>query len=243
ITVVVSARSSATDDLENILNKASKGHPYKEVLQVFKDYQTEPLKDIDFSKEFSILDKLFEGVSLLGDYSNKTKDEILAQGELLSVKLIASLLNKKGVKATAVDARTLIKTNDAFGNAQPIPQLSKDNIKHYYKNTGKDVVNIVTGFIASNSKNETTTLGRNGSNYTAALIANYLDAEELQNYTHVNGIYTANPDLVEDAKKIRELSFSEANELANFGTTVLHAKTIIPLVETNINLRILNVFN
>ncbi|WP_111308128.1 bifunctional aspartate kinase/homoserine dehydrogenase I [Confluentibacter sediminis] len=243
ITVVVSARSSATDDLETILNKASKGHPYKEVLQVFKDYQTEPLRDIDFSKEFSILDKLFEGVSLLGDYSSKTKDEILAQGELLSVKLISALLNKKGIKASAVDSRELIKTDGSFGNAQPILQLSKDNVKNFYKNTEKDVVNVVTGFIASNAKNETTTLGRNGSNYTAALIANYLDAEELQNYTHVNGIYTANPDLVEDAKKIRELSFSEANELANFGTNVLHAKTIIPLVEKNINLRILNTFN
>ena len=243
ITVVVSARSSATDDLENILNKASKGHPYKEVLQVFKDYQTEPLKDIDFSKEFAILDKLFEGVSLLGDYSHKTKDEILAQGELLSVKLISALLNKKGIKAAAVDSRELIKTDGSFGNAQPIVQLSKENVKNFYKNSGKDVVNIVTGFIASNAKNETTTLGRNGSNYTAALLANYLDAEELQNYTHVNGIYTANPDLVEDSKKIRELSFSEANELANFGTTVLHAKTIIPLVEKNINLRILNTFN
>lgn len=243
ITVVVSARSSATDDLENILNKAAKGHPYKEVLQVFKDYQTEPLKDIDFSKEFATLDKLFEGVSLLGDYSNKTKDEILAQGELLSAKLIAALLNKVGIRAVSVDARELIKTDDSFGNAQPILQVSKDNVRAFYKNSDKDVVNIVTGFIASNSKNETTTLGRNGSNYTAALLANYLDAEELQNYTHVNGIYTANPDLVEDAKKIRELSFSEANELANFGTTVLHAKTIIPLVEKNINLRILNTFN
>lgn len=243
ITVVVSARSSATDDLENILNKASKGHPYKEVLKVFKDYQTEPLKNIDFSKEFSVLDKLFEGVSLLGDYSNKTKDEILAQGELLSVKLISALLNNKGIKAAAVDSRELIKTDDSFGNAQPISQVSKDNVKAFYKLSGKDVVNVVTGFIASNVKNETTTLGRNGSNYTAALIANYLDAEELQNYTHVNGIYTANPDLVEDAKKIRELSFSEANELANFGATILHAKTIIPLVEKNINLRILNTFN
>ncbi len=243
IAVVVSARSSATDDLEDILNKAVKGHPYKEVLQVFKNYQTEPFKDVDFSKEFSTLDKLFEGVSLLGDYSQKTKDEILAQGELLSVKLIASLLNQKSIKAAAVDARVLIKTNDTFGNAQPISQLSKDNVKKYFKEAGSDVVNIVTGFIASNSKNETTTLGRNGSNYTAALLANYLDAEELQNYTHVNGIYTANPDLVEDAKKIRELSFSEANELANFGTEVLHAKTIIPLVEKNINLRILNTFN
>jgi bifunctional aspartokinase / homoserine dehydrogenase 1 len=243
ITVVVSARSSATDDLEDILNKAVKGHPYKEVLEVFKNYQTKPFKEVDYSAEFSTLDKLFEGVSLLGDYSKKTKDEILAQGELLSVKLIAAILNSKGIKANAVDSRELIKTDGAFGNAQPILQLSKENVKNFYKKNGGNVINVVTGFIASNSKNETTTLGRNGSNYTAALIANYLDAEELQNYTHVNGIYTANPELVEDAKKIRELSFSEANELANFGTTVLHAKTIIPLVEKNINLRILNTFN
>ncbi|MCB0485754.1 MAG: aspartate kinase, partial [Flavobacteriaceae bacterium] len=99
------------------------------------------------------------------------------------------------------------------------------------------------GFIASNINNETTTLGRNGSNYTASLLANFLDAEELQNYTHVDGIYTANPDLVPDAKKIKELSYSEANELANFGATILHAKTIIPLIEKNIPLRILNTFN
>ncbi len=125
ITVVVSARSSATDDLEDILNKAVKGHPYKEVLQVFKNYQTEPFKEVDFSAEFSILDKLFEGVSLLGDYSKKTKDEILAQGELFSVKLIAAILNSKGIKANAVDSRELIKTDDAFGNAQPILQLFK----------------------------------------------------------------------------------------------------------------------
>ncbi|MBU3821318.1 bifunctional aspartate kinase/homoserine dehydrogenase I [Flavobacteriaceae bacterium XHP0103] len=243
ITVVVSARGAATDDLEAILNKAAKGYDYKPDLQVFKDYQAEPLPSIDFSKEFSTLDKLFEGVSLVGDYSKKTKDEILSQGELLSVKLIAQILNEKGVETNAVDSRDLIKTNDVFGNAQPITQLSKDNVRNFYKKTGRNAVNIVTGFIASNAKNETTTLGRNGSNYTAALLANYLDAEELQNYTHVNGIYTANPDLVEDAKKIRELSFSEANELANFGTTVLHAKTIIPLVEKNINLRILNTFN
>ncbi|MCH4553201.1 bifunctional aspartate kinase/homoserine dehydrogenase I [Aestuariibaculum lutulentum] len=243
ITVVVSARGSATDDLESILEKAVKGKDYQADLQAFKDYQVAPLPNIDFSKEFAILDKLFEGVSLLGDYSKKTKDEILAQGELLSVKLISSVLNERNIKANAVDSRTLIKTDNVFGNAQPISQVSKDNVKNFYKATPSDTVNIVTGFIASNKSNETTTLGRNGSNYSAALLANFLDAEELQNYTHVNGIYTANPDLVEDAKIIRELSFSEANELANFGATVLHAKTIIPLVEKNINLRILNTFN
>ncbi len=243
IAVVVSARGSATDDLETILNKTLQGKEYKEALENFKQYQKEPLKSIDFSQEFSILNKLFEGVSLLRDCSQKTKDEILAQGELLSIKLVSSLLNKKGIKANATDTRQLIKTDDNFGNAQPVSHLTKDNVKNYFKNNNSDTVNIIAGFIASNSKNETTTLGRNGSNYTAALIANYLDAEELQNYTHVNGIYTANPDLVEDAQKIRELSFGEANELANFGTTVLHAKTIIPLVEKNINLRILNTFN
>src|SRR5690606_40597823 len=86
-------------------------------------------------------------------------------------------------------------------------------------------------------------LGRNGSNYSAALIANYIDAQELQNYTHVDGIYTANPDFVPDAKRISELSYSEANELASFGANILHAKTIIPLIEKNIPLRILNTFN
>ena len=123
-----------------------------------------------------------------------------------------------------------------------MPGLSKENVFRYFKdNTTK--INIVTGFIASNEKGETTTLGRNGSNYTAALLANYLDADELQNYTHVSGIFTANPDLVADAKKIEQLSYSEANELANFGANVLHAKTIIPLLEKNIDLRILNTFN
>ncbi|GAA3634980.1 bifunctional aspartate kinase/homoserine dehydrogenase I [Flavivirga jejuensis] len=243
ITVVVSARGNATDELEDILSKALKGEPFQDALEAFKTYQKAPLNTIDFSEQFSILGKLFEGVSLLRDCSQKTKDGILAQGELLSNKLVAELLNQRGIKAKATDARTLIKTDDAFGNAQPISQLTKDNVRNYFKQNNGDTVNIVTGFIASNEKNETTTLGRNGSNYTAALLANYLDADELQNYTHVNGIYTANPDLVADAQKIRELSFGEANELANFGATVLHAKTIIPLVEKNINLRILNTFN
>ncbi len=243
VTVVVSARGSATDELEAILNKALNGEPFNDAIEAFKAYQKGPLETIDFSQEFSVLNKLFEGVSLLRDCSQKTKDEILAQGELLAIKLVSELLNERDIKAKATDARALIKTDDAFGNAQPISQVTKDNVRSYFKQYNGKTVHVVSGFIASNTKNETTTLGRNGSNYTAALLANYLDAEELQNYTHVNGIYTADPGLVSDAQKIRELSFSEANELANFGATVLHAKTIIPLVEKNISLRILNTFN
>ena len=243
ITVVVSARGNSTNELEKILEKAVKNKPYQSLLQTFKKYQKEPSNKVDFSEEFATLDKLFEGVQLLGDYSEKIKDQVLAQGELLSVKLISNLLEDNNIKAHATDARTLIKTDENFGNAQPIALLSRENVIKHFKKFNGSTVNIVTGFIGSNSKNETTTLGRNGSNYTASLLANYLDAEELQNYTHVNGIYTANPDLVSDAKKIKELSFSEANELANFGTNVLHAKTIIPLIEKNISLRILNTFN
>ena len=242
ITVVASARGNTTDHLEAILDKAAAKTAYKTAFEDFKEYQLAPNKEVDLTKEFSTLETIFEGVSLLGDYSVKIKDEVLAQGELLSVKVLTSLLQKNDIKANATDARQLIITDENFGNAQPINAISLENVTTYFKNN-INKVNVVTGFISSNIKGETTTLGRNGSNYTAALLANYLDAEELQNYTHVSGIFTANPDLVTDAKKIEQLSFSEANELANFGATILHAKTIIPLLEKNINLRILNTFN
>ncbi|WP_026728533.1 bifunctional aspartate kinase/homoserine dehydrogenase I [Flavobacterium denitrificans] len=243
IAVVVSARGNATDELEDILRIAAKNGNYKPLLESFKVYQTSDYPQVDLSEEFSILDKLFEGVSLIGDYSSKIKDQILSKGELLSAKLLTAILIEKGIPANFVDTRELLKTDSKFGDAQPLEQLSKKNVINYFKLHNGETVNIVTGFIGSNNNNDTTTLGRNGSNYTASLIANYLNAEELQNFTHVDGIYTANPDLVADAKKIEYLSFNEANELANFGATILHAKTIIPLLEKNIPLRILNTFN
>lgn len=243
IAVVVSARGNATDELEYILKIAAKNGDYKRLLENFKTYQVSDYPQVDLSEEFTILDKLYEGVSLIGDYSNKIKDQILSKGELLSAKLLTAILIEKGIPANFTDTRDLLKTDSKFGDAQPLEQLSKKNVVNYFKEHNGSTVNIITGFIGSNNNNDTTTLGRNGSNYTASLIANYLNAEELQNFTHVDGIYTANPDLVEDAKKIEFLSFNEANELANFGATILHAKTIIPLLEKNIPLRILNTFN
>lgn len=243
IAVVVSARGSATDDLEEILGVAAKNGDYKPLLEKFKKYQQDEYLDVDLSEEFEILDKLFEGVSLIGDYSTKIKDQILSIGELLSAKLLSAILVKKGVDARFTDSRILLKTDSKFGDAQPLEQVSKKNVIKYFQENSGSAVNIITGFIGSNVNNVTTTLGRNGSNYTASLLANYLNAEELQNYTHVDGIYTADPNLVPDAKKIDHLSFNEANELANFGATILHAKTIIPLLEKNIPLRILNTFN
>ncbi len=243
IAVVLSAREKATDQLENILQKAADGKDYSKDFEKFESYQKHTFKNVSFSKEFTELVKLFEGVALLGDYSSKIKDQVLAYGELISAKLVAKLLIGKGVKAKMIDSRELIKTDTVFGDAAVLETLSKENVVNEFSKLKANDVPIITGFIASNMSNETTTLGRNGSNYTAALIANFLDAEELQNYTHVDGILTANPDYVPDAKKIEELSYGEANELANFGTTILHAKTIIPLIEKNIPLRILNTFN
>jgi aspartokinase/homoserine dehydrogenase 1 len=242
ITIVVSARGNATDELVILLKKAQAKIAYKNDFEAFKKYQLNGLKENVFKDDFLTLEKIFEGVSLLGDYSEKIKDQIISFGEIISAKYVSQLLNENSIKANFTDTRKLIKTDANFGNAQPIDAVSRHNVIEYF-DKNQEVVNVVTGFIGSTLHNETTTLGRNGSNYTASLLANYLNAVEFQNFTHVDGIFTANPDLVADAKKIERLSFNEANELANFGAQILHAKTIIPLVEKNIPLRILNTFN
>lgn len=239
--VVLSARGNTTDDLEQILERAASQSDYSAAFDDFQNEQLSPVPHLDLSTEFLKLKTLFDGVALLGDYTQKIKDEVLAQGELISVKVVVALLEAEGIPAQHVDARNLIVTDAQFGNAQPLLVESQKKVIDYFRENSSRL-QVVTGFISANQKGETTTLGRNGSNYTAALLANFLDASELQNYTHVNGIYTANPELVSDAKKIENLSYAEANELAHLGATILHAKTIVPLIEKNIKLRILNTF-
>jgi aspartate kinase len=241
IAVVVSARDKATDQLESMLERAARGEDISGDFTAFKEYQIAG-EDIDFSEEFSVLQRIFDGVSLLGDYNDKIKDNTLAQGEVLSAKYVAHLLRKRGIQAAFADSRQFYVTNSLFGNAQLQDGVSHKRTLDYFAQFPKGTTPIVTGFIAANELGQTTTLGRNGSNYSASILANILNAEELQNYTHVDGIFTANPELVADAKIIERLSFKEANELANFGTSILHAKTIIPLLEKKIPLRILNTF-
>ena len=241
--VVLSARGKATDQLETMLKQAADGEEFTGALKAFSTYQKAALPKLDLATELETIEKLLRGVSLTGDYSLKTKDELLAYGELISAKVVTALLVERGVKAQFVDSRTLIKTDDTFGNAEVDEAVSKENVIRCFRELESGVVAITTGFIASTKEGETTTLGRNGSNYSAALLANYLDAQVLANYTHVDGIFTANPDLVSEAKLIDSISYAEANELANFGANILHAKTIIPLIEKNIPLRIKNTFN
>lgn len=242
LSVVVSARGNTTDELEALLEKASKGEDYTADFQHLKNEQQYDPR-VSFEPEYQLLEKLLEGVSLLKDYSPKTKDLVLAQGELMSAKLVAALLKRKGLESTFVDSREIFKTDAVVGNAQIINSVSEKLTRDRFATIPPNHVAVVTGFIASTEKGDTTTLGRNGSNYSAALLANYLNASELQNYTHVDGIFTANPELVPEAKIIRHLSYEEANELANFGASILHAKTIIPLIEKGIPLRIKNTFN
>ncbi|MEM9647730.1 MAG: bifunctional aspartate kinase/homoserine dehydrogenase I [Bacteroidota bacterium] len=243
IAVVLSARGRATDELEAMLVNAASGKDIDQALVAFKEYQNSASPKVVLTQEFDTIKKLLHGVSLTGDYSLKTKDELLAFGELISAKVITDLLSEKGVKAKFVDSRELIKTDDSFNNAEVDEAVSKENVIRYFRELEEGTVAITTGFIASTPDGETTTLGRNGSNYSAALLANFLDAQELVNFTHVDGIFTANPDLVVEAKRIDAISYEEANELANFGANILHAKTIIPLIEKNIPLRIKNTFN
>ena len=242
IAVVVSARGGSTDTLEQLLDLAAEGKEYISAFEAFKAYQKNDL-ELDFSTEYKEILQILEGVALLGDYSLKIKDQVLAYGELLSAAYLVKALENNKIEATVIDARKVLKTDANFGNANVLEEVSKENIQRAFSNLSNAVVPVITGFIGTTEDGRTTTLGRNGSNYSASLFANFLNAVELQSYTHVDGIFTANPDYVLDAKRIEQLSYSEANELANFGATILHAKTIIPLLEKNIPLRILNTFN
>ncbi len=117
IYVVLSARGDATDQLEYFLDEAQKGNELADKWEAFKAYQLAPNPSFDLSKEFQLLEDVFQGVRLTRDYSLKVKDLVLAQGEILSIKLISALLNSKGVKSQAVDSRLFLKTDDAFGDA------------------------------------------------------------------------------------------------------------------------------
>ncbi|MEJ2584377.1 MAG: aspartate kinase, partial [Robiginitalea sp.] len=243
LVIVLSAREKATDQLWEMLEAAARGKDYRELFKAFVNYQQHTFTEVDLSDAFQGLEQLLEGARLLGDYSPKVRDQVWAFGELIASRLLAELLGQRGVPSEWVDSRELLKTDACFGDAHILENLSRENVLKRFSGLPPDTVPVVTGFIASTENDETTTLGRNGSNYTASLLANFLNADELENYTHVDGIYTANPDLVADARRISHLSYNEANELANFGASILHAKTIIPLLEKNIPLRIRNTFD
>ncbi|MEJ2595858.1 MAG: aspartate kinase, partial [bacterium] len=242
VAVVVSARGDSTDVLENLLLRASRGDAFAELLNDFFHYQMVPSEKLAFDKEKRVLGELLFAVSLTREYSQALKDRVMAYGELISAKTITQLLLQRGLKTLFVDSRELLVTG-VNGSRKVLHEESEKRVLQFFKQLSPDTVPIITGFIASDMKGNTTTLGRNGSNYTATLLASYLNAREVQNWTNIDGIYTADPRMVEDARKIELLTYREANELANFGANILHAKTILPLIEKQIPIRILNSFH
>lgn len=170
------------------------------------------------------------------------KDEVVSHGEQLSSKLLAAVLRGRGLKARQVDARRCVITDDEHGRANP---LKEETDRHTREELGPLVdageVPVLGGFIASSAATgATTTLGRGGSDYTAGLVGAALRSEEIQIWTDVSGVLTADPRVVSEARTIPRLSYAEAAELAYFGAKVLHPKTILPAVVRNVPVRICN---
>ena len=239
--IVVSAIGNTTDLLLELLQKAKENKPYTDHLQELKTLNF--YQKINTEEHFKLIENILQGVSLIQDYSSKVQDLLLAQGELISSKVVTQLLLNQGLQATFVNSTQFIKTDAYFTAANVNETLTELAVQKEFKKLADKNLIVLGGFIGSTTENEVTTLGRNGSNLTAALIANYTQAEEFLNFTHVDGIYTANPEWVVSAKRIEQLNYSEANELATFGASILHAKTIVPLIEKKIPLRILNTLN
>lgn len=169
------------------------------------------------------------------------QDEIVSYGEQLSALLLAAVLRARKLHARYVDARKCIVTDDEFGNAAPLYEETQTHTRsHLLPHLEASQIPVMGGFIASSLKNATTTLGRGGSDFTAALVGASLDAREIQIWTDVTGVLTADPRVVPSARTVSRLSYKEAAELAYFGAKVLHPKTIQPAVERGIPVRICN---
>jgi aspartate kinase len=168
------------------------------------------------------------------------QDEIVAFGEHLSSQLLAAVLRENGLAAGYVDARRCIRTNEEYGSATPLPATNETTRAEISPLLHSAKIPVLGGFIGSTDKGVTTTLGRGGSDYTAALIGAALEAREIQIWTDVSGVLTADPRVVARAKTIPVLSYQEAAELAYFGAKVLHPKTIQPAIDKAIPVRVCN---
>jgi aspartate kinase len=185
--------------------------------------------------------QLIHCVSILQELTPRTLDQFAAYGELCSSLLLTHELRRLGVAAALVDARKVLVTDDEFGKATPLFKLTKRNARvHMWPMLRKGQVVVTQGFIGSTRSGVTSTLGRGGSDYSAAIFGSVLDAEEIQIWTDVEGILTADPSVIAEARSIPEMTFQEAAELAYFGARVLHPSTIAPAVHKNIPVRVLN---
>ncbi|MBI4428285.1 MAG: lysine-sensitive aspartokinase 3 [Ignavibacteriales bacterium] len=250
--VVVSACAGVTSSLIEIAGNASKGLETEALEQLsllrvrhkkialelqLNDETVLPLLDRDFDE----IRRAVQGIFALRELTPKTLDYITAFGELWSSTLLGAGLSQSQIPVQVVDARTILVTNSNFTFAEPILDDTREKALGVFSPLIDNGTVVVTqGFIGATKDGITTTIGRGGSDYSASIFGSVLNADEIQIWTDVDGILTADPSILPEARLIKEMTFNEASELAYFGARVLHPSTILPAIKKNIPVRVLN---
>jgi aspartate kinase len=258
VVVVVSAMSGVTDLLLNSVRAAVKGDKwsYMQANEEIRDKHMEailrlmpdsPQRDSVQAVVNEMLKKhidLCEAINILGEATPRIMDAIVSYGERLSSRLVAAVLKERGVNARQYDAGEFVITNNDYQNAEPLWQPTEQRIISRLKPAVESgVTPVITGFIGATSDGVVTTLGRGGSDFSAAIFAAYLDSDELIIWTDVDGVMTTDPRLDKRARVLPYVSYAEVGELAFYGAKVLHPKTVQPIINKQIPMRVRNTFN
>ena len=247
--VVVSAFGGVTDQLIRLIACAELGADCNNDLQLFFERHRKIIHDLYLEKKplfntvQEIENELCDTLSTIANQKKcnpQLKDSALGIGERLSATIIAEACIEKGINSTYLDARKVILTDDHFGSAFVHYQKSYNNIRNEWKDKSK--TRIITGFIGATESGETTTFGRSGSDYTASIFGAALDVKEIEIWTDVNGILSADPNVVFDTKTISHITYEEAMELAHAGAKIIFPPTMIPALYKSIPIRIKNTF-
>lgn len=252
-TVVFSAFSGVTDSLLDMSRRAAAGdESWRESFEKFAKRHQDAIFELvggegrvqiaaEMERSHQSLANMLSGVFLVREASSRTMDYVVSFGERSSSFIIAAAIRQAGIPAAYLDARKVIKTNDNFVNAKVDFATTYPLIKDYYAE--RTDVQVVTGFIGSTADGLTTTLGRGGSDYTAAIIAAGLDADVIEIWTDVDGVLTADPRKVKKAFTIPKMTYAEAMEMSHFGAKVIYPPTLQPALQKRIPLYIKNTFN
>jgi aspartokinase/homoserine dehydrogenase 1 len=248
---VVSAFSGVTNSLLELAELASEGKEWRTSFENLKqkhyEYAEALIKTNLIEETKKSVDERFEDLgSVLGSVEKKgialgkDLDIVAGTGELLSAFIISQTINSLGQNSTFLDTRKLIRTDSHFQSAKVDFEVTNEQIQDYFED--KDGIHLTTGFIASNKLGETTTLGRGGSDYTVAIFGAALGASEIEIWTDVDGVLTADPRKVKTAFSLEGVSYQEALELSHFGAKVIYPPTVLPALRENIPIRIKNTF-
>ncbi len=255
VAVVVSAMKGVTDQLVDTCDRMERSSfSYEKTISSLEERHFGIAREMlpaqaqsELITELKIilneLEDVFQGVSLVQEITPKTRDFIMGFGERLSAKILTYLVRGIGIEATYTDARSFIVTDSRFGNARVDEAITYENIRTHFRNLNEAKVFVVTGFIAATASKLPTTLGRGGSDYTAALLGAALNTDLIEIWTDVNGLMTADPVKVKRAFSISEISYEEAMELSHFGAKVIYPPTLIPALKAQIPIVIKNTFD